>query len=448
METRLDPTPHLERFESYENACREFRWQIPEHFNIASALCRRHDDAVTRIALSEGREGGVNTYTFGGLDFLSDKFATTLSESGITHGDSVAVVVRPSAALAIAHFGALKLGAVVVPLSLSSSAALLEHTIADCAAGAVVFDESVSDLVADIARRTPTVKARFVVKNLRPARTSPGLKDFWTEVDRSSSDFETVEGNAKSAAFIFYVESQGEIIGVVHSHRSVIGQLAAFEVFNEIVGERENVFWVAADWCAPGAALGVLYPAWWYGCSVVAGATEDVGDVLRLLEQCGVTNVFKPASATNEFFEAEPQADEGAGLRIRTVVTEAIKPNEYLVSSNPSVTINEVFGKPETGWIAGKCERLFATTPGSVGRSVPGRIIEIIDETGKALPPRQVGHIAIHNSDSALFTRYQLATSRTEASFAGDWFLTGDVGYKNGDGELFISPSQSVVGTS
>jgi acetyl-CoA synthetase len=440
MENSPDPTPHLERFESYESACRDFRWQIPEHLNIASALCRRHDDAVTRIALSERRIGGINTYTFGGLDFLSDKFATTLSESGITHGDSVAVVVRPSAALAIAHFGALKLGAVVVPLSLSSSAALLEHTFADCGARAVVVDESASEAISDIARRTPTVRSRFVVRDLRPARTSTEFKDFWTEVDRSSSDFEAVEGNARSAAFIFYVESQGEIIGIVHSHRSAIGQLAAFEAFTYVGGDGDGVFWMAGDWCAPGAALGVLYPAWWYGYSVVAGATEDCGDV-RLLEQCAVTDMFLPASLTNEFVEAAPQADEGAGLSIRTVVTEAMKPAEYLVSSNPGVTINEVYGKPETGWVAGKCDRLFATTPGAVGRPFPGRTVEIIDDTGHTLPPRQVGRIAIHDSDPALFARYQTGTTRMEDAYSGHWFLTGDFGYKNGDGELFISPS-------
>lgn len=446
MENIPDPTPLLERFESFESACRDFRWQIPEHFNIASSLCRRHDDAVTRIALSERKKGGINTYTFGGVDFLSDKFATTLSESGITHGDSVAVVVRPSAALAIAHLGALKLGAVVVPLSLSSSAAMLEHTIADSSARAVVVDESVSEAIGDIVRRTPTVRSRFVVRDLRPARTSTEFKDFWTEVDRSSSDFETVEGNARSAAFIFYVESQGEMIGIVHSHRSVIGQFAAFEVFTDVGGDRDGVFWIAGDWCAPGAALGVLYPAWWYGCSVVAGATEDRGD-LRLLEQCAVTDVFLPASLTTEFAEVEPQADEAAGSRIRTVVTEAMTPTEYLVSSNPVVSINEVYGKPETGWIAGKCERLFATAPGSVGRPFPGRSMEIIDEAGQTLPPRQVGRIAIHNSDPALFARYQTSTTRTKERFYGHWFLTGDFGYKNGDGELFISPSPRVVGT-
>src|SRR4029453_14197437 len=99
----MDPTPHLERFETYDQAFREFKWIIPERFNIACAICRRHPDAITRVALKEVREAGINTYPFGALDFLSDKFAMALSESGIKQGDSVAVMLAQSAALAVAH---------------------------------------------------------------------------------------------------------------------------------------------------------------------------------------------------------------------------------------------------------------------------------------------------------------------------------------------------------
>lgn len=387
-----DPTPHFERFESYEQACREFRWLIPQRFNIANTICRRHADAVTRIALSDVKEGGINTYTFGGLDFLSDKFATALSELGISQGDSVAVLLPPSAALAIAQLGALKTGAVVVPLSMIADAALLEHALADSSAKAIVVDESIYGVVEALARNLPNLESRFVVRDLRPAATNADFKDFWSEVDRASSDFDAVETGANSAAFIFYVESQGEINGVVHSHRSVIGQLAAFEMFNDVQSGADSVFWTADDWSSPAAVLGVLYPAWWYGCSVVAGTSEA-----------------------------------GAGVQ--------------------SMTLNEVYGRSETGWIFGSCERWFATPSGSVGRPVPGRSIEIIDQHGNVLPPRQAGHIGVHKSDPGLFSNYHGCAARTAASFIGDWFLTGDVGYKNGDGDLYIPPSPSVVGT-
>lgn len=388
----MDPTPHLERFDSYERACREFRWLIPQRFNIASGICRRHPDAVTRIALNDVKEGAINTYTFGGLDFLSDKFATALSESGISQGDSIGVVLPPSAALAIAHLGALKSGAVVVPLSMLSDVALLQYALADSTAKALVVDESIYGTLEALARNLPNFTSRFVVRDLRTPATNAYFKDFWSEVDRSSSDFDAVETDANSAALLFYVGSPDEITGIVHSHRSILGQLAAFEMFNDVQSGADTVFWTADDWSSPAAALGVLYPAWWYGCSLFAGTSED-----------------------------------GAGVQ--------------------SMTLTEVYGRSETGWIFGSCERWFATPAGSVGRPVPGRSIEIIDQNGNVLPPGQAGHIAVHKSDPALFTEYHGSAARTAASFIGDWFLTGDVGYKNGDGDLYIPPSPSVVGT-
>lgn len=375
-----DPTPHLERFDSYEQACREFSWLIPKRFNIAGAICRRHRDAVTRMALNEVKEAGNNSYTFGGLDFLSDKFATSLSESGVEQGDSVAVILAQSAALAVAQLGVLKLGAVVVPLSISSDQEALKHALADSNAKAVVIDESIQATAALFGPKLFGPDQLFVVRDLRLRSSITNHRDFWSEVDRASSDFETLETDARSPAFIFYAESKGKPIGVVHSHTSLIGQLTAFEMCSNLEPDARSVFYPASDWSSPSAVLGMLYPAWWYGCSVVA-LNDWAGRAL------GVTN--------------------------------------------------QVYGKPETGCIAGS-GRWFPTRDDSVGRAAPGHSIEIIDEDGNILSPGETGRLAVHKSDPALFSEYHNAPERTAASFCGDWFLTGDVGFKNEAGDLYI----------
>jgi len=429
----VDPTPHLERFESYDQACREFQWLIPGQLNIATAICRRHQDAVTRIALSEVKAGGVNTYTFGGLDFLSDKFANALRESGIDQGDSVVVVVPQSAALAVAHLGALKIGAVVVPLSERSSKAFLNNALADSGAKALVIDESIYDAFESRARDAVNPATRFVVRDLRPPATNAGSKDFWSEVDCASSGFDAAKTDSSSAAFIFYIESDGEIIGIVHSHRSIAAQLAAFEMFNDVHGESEAVFWTAADWSTPAASLGMLYPAWWYGCSVVASTFDDPARVMRSIEECEVSNIFVPASVPNALADL-------TNSKIRTVVAENIRGTEHSEISDPAIALNEVAGSVETGWIFGTCARWFATPNGSAGRAAPGRSIGIIDHSGNVLPPRHAGHIAVHKSDPALFTEYRGDPKRKAGSFLGDWFLTGDLGFKDEHANLYVTP--------
>ncbi|HSE36950.1 MAG TPA: AMP-binding protein, partial [Blastocatellia bacterium] len=241
-----DPTPHLERFDTYEQACQQFSWVIPKRFNIASEICRRHADAVTRIALGDVKEGAINTYTFGGLDFLSDKFATALSTSGVRQGDSVAVALPPSAALIVAHLGALKAGTVVATIPSIYHAALIELALRDSNARAIVIDESSFDRVERFAQKLPDLDSRFVVRDLRSAVTSTQVKDFWAEIDRASSQFEAVETDASSAAFIFYIDRQGETTGLLHSHRSAIAQLAAFEVLFDV--QSGGARGTAGDW--------------------------------------------------------------------------------------------------------------------------------------------------------------------------------------------------------
>src|SRR5437764_8415026 len=102
---------------------------ISESFNLAEAICRRHADSVTRVALLDVKRLAENCYTFGGLDYLSDKFASTLKECGITEGDVIAVILDQSAALVVAELSALKCGATVMPLSPALALSDIEFAI-------------------------------------------------------------------------------------------------------------------------------------------------------------------------------------------------------------------------------------------------------------------------------------------------------------------------------
>src|SRR5262245_3479358 len=85
--TPADPTPDLARFQTYNAARSEFDRGVPDRFNLADAIFKRHHDAVTRVAVVESRPGGLNTYTFNALDYLSDKFAAVLRNANINAGD-------------------------------------------------------------------------------------------------------------------------------------------------------------------------------------------------------------------------------------------------------------------------------------------------------------------------------------------------------------------------
>ncbi|HSB08738.1 MAG TPA: AMP-binding protein [Blastocatellia bacterium] len=434
-----DPTPHLERFTSYEQACREFRWPTPQRFNIASAICSRHPDAITRVALSELKPAGINTYTFGGLDFLSDKFAMSLSESGFVEGDTIAVMLPPSAALAVAHLGALKAGGVVAPLSVSRDPGSLRQTLADREARFLVVSESITSAFDSFASDPENLDHVYVARDLRPSATDPRRKDFWSEIDRASSDFKAVETEPHSPAFAFYTSVKGNPRGVVHSHASLFGALAAFEMFTNLALDSRSIFWAANDWSSVRVLLAMLYPAWWYGCSVVAATSHH--DEFSVIQRCEVTHAFFPAPKMSELMYG--RQPERVDSNLQLIVTDEPLPKEgrEWASDVLGADLATVYSRPETGVIAGACEPWYSTPDNFVGRVVPGRVVDVVDEHACPLQPGVRGQIAIHISDPALFLRYHNDPATPAAACVGNWFLTGDAGYKSEDGDLCLTPS-------
>lgn len=440
-----DFTPHLARFQSYERARRDYRLTLPERFNLAAAICKRHQDAVTRVALHDVKLAASNTYTFGGLDYLSDKFATALAERGVTAGDVVAVILPPSARLLVAHLGALKLGSTVAPLSFSLPSEAIGFALQDSRTQAIVADYSRRSEIAAWTGNAPSVNAVFIAGDNREANQASGeAKSFWMEVHRASADFTAVETSAAAPAFIFYTaDADGSLRGIVHSHAALLGQLAAFEMCNNLDINDAAAFWLAGDGAATADLLGVIYPALWHGGTVVVKETNltTADEVFALLERYEITTAFFAPQQLDELVRTATRPRERYDLQLRTVVTcgnVVNRAHSDWVSDALGAALNIAYGKPETGMIAASCARWFAAQPESAGRIVPGRNIEIIDARGEVLPAGQTGRVAVHRTDAALYLEYFDQPEQTAARFIGDWFITGDTGRKDEDDGLWI----------
>ena len=102
---------------SYEKLYREFRWEIPAHFNIATACCDRHADASNRLALIYVDEDcSVQRTSFEAMRAHSSRFANVLKKDGLVRGDRIAVFLSQSLELPIAHLAAFRSGMISVPL--------------------------------------------------------------------------------------------------------------------------------------------------------------------------------------------------------------------------------------------------------------------------------------------------------------------------------------------
>jgi acetyl-CoA synthetase len=86
--------------------------------------------------------------------------------------------------------------------------------------------------------------------------------------------------------------------------------------------------------------------------------------------------------------------------------------------------------------------------PGSMGRAIPGHVVDVIDSQGNPVKEGSVGEIAVKCPDPVMFLEYWQNAEATRSKFRGDWLLTGDLAKKDPDGYFWFNGRKDDVITS
>ncbi|WP_424971805.1 non-ribosomal peptide synthetase [Dinoroseobacter sp. S76] len=126
------------------------------------------------------------------------------------------------------------------------------------------------------------------------------------------------------------------------------------------------------------------------------------------------------------------------GLRFLRCVAAALSPaQQEKLEARFHVPIVRTLGMTEAGPLITSTQLPpAADKPGSVGQSA-GPDVAILSPEGEALAPGQTGQIAVRGEN--VFDGYEENDAANDAAFVGDWFLTGDLGYFDEDGFLFLT---------
>ena len=399
----------LKRGADYRETYDGFRWEIPEHYNIAIDVCDRHADDRSRRALiyHEEETGAVVEYSFHQLRALSNRLARGLRALGVERGDRIGIVLPQRPETALTHLAAYKLGAVAVPLFCLFGPDALEYRLADSGAKLVVVDDENLEKIAAIRDQLPSLEQVVVV-----AESKAGEFHLFDDLLAQGDDhFVPARTRADDPALIIYTSgTTGPPKGALHAHRVLPGHLPGVEFSNNFAPQPGDLFWSPADWAWVAGLMDVLLPAWHHGLPVVASQSRkfDPEQAFALLAQHEIRNALIPPTALKMMREVpDPKARYRFALRTISSGGEPLGA-EVLEWAKQilGVTINEVYGQTEANLVIGSCHEVMEIRPGSMGRPIPGHEVAVIAKDGSSTPVGDIGEIAVKRPDPVMFLEY------------------------------------------
>lgn len=413
-------------------------YEAPE-VRAAFLLCDRHDPASVAYTIVSP-DLSTQDLTYGALRAQSERLAAAFRDLGVVPGDRIATLMGKSRALLVTLTAIWRVGAVHVPLFTAFAAPAIAMRLDASAAKLVICDEDQRaklDLASD-----PTAR---IVTTGQAQGQDLALSDLLAAITPSPPPA-TLDGEAPLIE-IYTSGTTGAPKGVIVPIRA----LAAFQAYAEFgLGlEPDELLWNCAD------------PGWGYGLyfGVLAALTTGVRGLmleggfkpettLAVLERHGVTNFTAAPTVYRSLRASGLRPQRPLALRRASSAGEPLTPevNEWALGVL-GVEVHDHYGQTEAGMLINNHQHPTLRRPlkpGSMGQAMPGWSAVVLDaDSDKPAAVGAVGRVAMDLTQSPLawFKGYVDAPAKSAEKFTADgrWYLTGDVGRVDEDGDFYFA---------
>jgi len=386
---------------------------------LARAASQRADHAALVV--------GATRLSWSDVHRQADACAAGLCARGVGAGDRVGLFLGNRPELVIAYFGALRAGAVVVPINPALTAPEVGPLVEHVGLSLVVVDRATSDVAEAAAPGVPRV--------LAAAGTGEGF--FQSLISGDDPPVVDAEGGEALAMVIYTSGTSGDAKGAMLTHRALIASVEQVAAAPVAVIEPDDVVLMLLPLTHVYSLAGTLGALTRGAATGVLVDGVDAAEALTLLHQYGITNV-PGAPALWAAWASSPDAVELIGdlriafsgsaelptevqQRIHTLTGWYVHEGYGLTEAAPGVSSTVVSGRAK---------------PGSVGRPFLGVEVRLVDDEGADIDPVDGDPGEIWIKGDNLFSGYW--PDGHGGPDSDGWFATGDVAFADEDGDLHI----------
>ena len=412
--------------------------------NTAEFLLIASSTVPERTAMAcEGR-----TRTFAEMQERVNRLANALQALGVGQGDKVAVMALNSMEYVECYYATAKLGGVFVPLNYRAKQEELVYMCNNSEAAVVFVGERYLDLLNAIRGDLTTVR-HFIALDAKPE----GMSNYEDLLSAHDPDEIFTDVNDADPTIVIYTSGttalpKGVVLTFLGMSVYVTNTVEPVDPANE----NPDVLLVSVPFYHVAGATTML-SAVWAGRKMVVLPQFDPGAWLAAVQAHGVTHSFVVPTMLKRIME-HPDFDTtdlsslklvayGAAPMPYEVVTKAVEKmpcglmNAYgQTESTSSLT----FLGPDDHRIPaepGPARDLALQRLRSVGRPMDDIVVMIMDPNGEILPPGQEGEIVAQGP--RVMSGYLNREEDTSEAIKEGWLHTGDVGWMDDDGYLYIT---------
>jgi len=364
-------------------------------------------------------------YTYADLEAASARVAAQLRARTLGDGDTIALILPNAPALIAYLFGILRTGATCVPLNPNLTPRELSVLIQESVARAIVTTTGLAQRLESMHVERPELQHVIAVDSSQPLDCTA------LNVDAD------VGGKPEQIAFLIFTSgTTGRPKGVMLSHRNVLANTAQVAERTSLT-PADRVLHVMPLFHVNGLMNNTILPLR-AGASIVLRPRFDLGEFWDVVESFRPTYFTAVPTVFSRLMDAWDGRAKTSSLRfVRTGAAPMTLPLQRTVEERLGAPVVVSYGLSEATCTCTMNPVGASRRAGAVGLALVDEVVSVLDSDEQPLPAGEVGEIGVQGPN--VMAGYLNAPEATAQALRRGWLHTGDMGYLDADGFLFLT---------